>query len=72
MYVYVAIVPLRYEVMAVAETEDQAVGLATARALQFLEEAGAVTPETDTAEKVRDYFGVSITALAVGTAKVMG
>lgn len=72
MHVYVAIVPLRYEIMAVAESPDEAIELASAKALQFLRESNAVTMDTNTASKVAEYFGVNVTQIKLGTAVVMG
>lgn len=68
MIVYVATIPLKYEVIAVAETEAQAIDLATRKAHEFLKDAFVLTDETDTPQKIGEYFGVAVTRIAVGTA----
>jgi hypothetical protein len=70
--VYVAIVPLKYEVMAVADTAHAAVRIACRRALKQLREADAVYPETSTINKIRDFFAVSAQRVMIGTAVIVG
>ena len=69
--VFVATVDTRYEVMAVAATEDEAVRLASEHAYQWLQARGALGRE-DTPAMVADYFGVRVTAVTVGTAVFVG
>jgi len=67
----VAFVDTRYEVMAVAETEAEAIRLACERALQFLTDRDAVVVGrfgTDSVDKIREYFGVIARPVQVGTA----
>jgi len=70
--VWVATVPLKYEVMAVASTEDAAIELACKHALRRLREADAVYPDTNTWRKIREYWGVYATKVTVGTAVLTG
>jgi hypothetical protein len=66
--VYVAIVDTRHEIMAVAVTEADAIRIACEKALEWLESQGAVSEDTNTVEKIADYFGVSATKLAMNSA----
>jgi hypothetical protein len=70
--VYVAIVPTHYEIIGVADTEAGAIRAACEKALSYLTEAGAVCSDTETAEKIAEYFGVSATRLDMGTAAFIG
>ncbi|HJT92948.1 MAG TPA: hypothetical protein VJ777_13530 [Mycobacterium sp.] len=72
MKVYVAIVELKYDVLAVAYSKSEAVQLACLKAFDFLKKAGAITDETDTPEKVRAWFGVTVTGCEVGQAAMVG
>lgn len=67
--VYVAEIDTSYSVIAVAETEQDAIDLVSRKALSFLRSAKAITSSTNTAKKVADYFGVNVTRIAVGTAE---
>ena len=70
--VYVALVDTRYQIMSVATTESEAIRVACAKALVYLTEAGAVSTDTDSVEKIADYFGVGATKLTIGTADFVG
>ena len=65
MKVYVATIPLYYEVMAVAATEAAAIQKVSEKAYEDLSDCGQTDSETDTPDKVADYFGVTVTALTV-------
>jgi hypothetical protein len=64
--VFVATVETRYEVVAVGETEDQA--RPAELALKYLDKTVGLDDDTDTVEKVADYFGINVTKVNVGTA----
>ena len=70
--VFVATIDTRYEAMAVADTEDEAVRLVSEHAYRWLKATGALYPQTDSPEKVADYFGVTVTAVTVGAAVFVG
>ena len=73
--VYVATIPLKYEVIAVAATKDEAIRLVGNLALKRLREAykpRPVDPEVNTAKKIVEYHGVQLTKLEVGTAATVG
>lgn len=70
--VYVALIELKYSVIAVAASEAEAVKLVSEKAHQFLKNADALYPETETPELIVDYFGVSVTRIKVGTAEYVG
>jgi hypothetical protein len=70
--VYVATVDTRYEIMAVATTEADAIRIACEKALEWLKAQDAVSDETDTVEKIADYFGVFATKLAMNSAAIVG
>lgn len=73
MNVYVAVVETRYEVMAVARTADDAIRIASERALQFLRDNDAVIDGvTDTVEGVAEYFGVYANEIEIGAAILVG
>lgn len=73
MKVYVAVVETRYEVMAVAQTAKDAIRIASERALQFLHDNDAVREgQTDTVERVAEYFGVYAQEIEVGSAVLFG
>ena len=69
--VHVAIIPMHYEVIAVARTEDEAIRLAGERAIRFLREGQFGPPgENYSVEEVVDYFGVRTAKLDVGSAQL--
>lgn len=68
MKLFVATIETRYEVMAVAETADEAERLASEKAFDFLQGGRLVF---DSPEEVIDYFGVNVTEIELGTAKVV-
>ena len=70
--VYVATVDTRYAIIGVATTEAEAIRVAAEKALAYLTDMGAVGPDTDTPEKIADYFGINTTKLAMGTADFVG
>jgi hypothetical protein len=72
MMVYVATIATRYEIVAAADTAEGAVRLACEYALRWLIAEGAVSSDTDTADKVADYFGVTVTRVALNTAALAG
>jgi len=72
MKVYVATVPTKYETMAVALTEAEAVRLASEWAYQYLSDVGAKTYHTDTPQKVLDYLGSNVTEVELGSATFAG
>lgn len=67
--VYVATVDLKYEVMAVGRTEDEARQLAAREALKDLRywaKPYKVDPEVNTVAKIIDYYGINVTKVPVG------
>lgn len=71
--VYVATVPTYYEIMAVARTADDAIRIASAKAVEYLRSCDAViVGETDTPEGVADYYGVHADEVEIGTAVMVG
>ena len=72
MKVYVATIPTRYETMAVALTEVEARRIAAEHAYNFLKEVDATTDDTDSPEKVLDYFGSCVTEVEIGSANFVG
>lgn len=71
MMVYVAFVNTKYEVMAVATTAEEAVQLASKKALEFLRGHDAPSSETDNIAKITEYFGVYAVPVEVGTAVLL-
>lgn len=72
MKVYIATVDTNYETIAVANTEADAIRLAAQRAWEFLRDANALYPDTETPEKVAEYFGIYAMEIEVGTAILRG
>ena len=72
MKVYVATIQTRYETMAVALTEDEARRIASEYAHKFLSDVDALTDETNTPEKVLDFFGSCVTEVEIGSANFVG
>lgn len=70
--VYVATVDLKYEVMGVGNTEEEAIKVAARRALKELRAADAVYPETNTVAKIIEYFGVFATKVTIGDTAIVG
>ena len=70
--VYVTTVPLKYEVMAVALTEKESRRLAGQFALKRLREYDAISPDTNTAAKILDYFACNTTRVEIGSACLEG
>jgi hypothetical protein len=66
--IYVATIPLKYEVMACATTESEAMSLAAKFAYNHLMEIGAIIESTETPEKLLEYFGCCVTELDIGSA----
>jgi len=67
--VFVAVVQTKYEVMAVADTEDKARSLAAEQAYWFLKENG-VLGSLKTVDDVAEWFGVNVTEVAMNTAVI--
>lgn len=65
MKVYVATIPLYYEVMAVATTEAAAIQKVSEKAYEDLSDCGQTDSNTDSPAKVADYFGVNITVVTI-------
>ena len=55
-------------VVALADTEEEAITLAAHKALQFLVNQEATTAYTDTVEKIIDFFGVTAVHIVPGSA----
>ena len=72
MKVFVATIPTRYETMAVALTEVEARRIAAEYAHKFLSDVDALMDETETPEKVLDYFGCCVTEVEIGSANFVG
>lgn len=70
--VYVVIVNTAYEVVGVGTTEEQAITTACRFAYRWLRDSGALTRDTDTLAKVREFFGVTATRVTVGKATFAG
>lgn len=73
--VWVAIVPMKYEVMAVGTTAEQAVDLACRKALLHLRgywKPEPVPADCNTAKKIAEYFGVWAQRIDVGSAVMYG
>ncbi len=71
--VWVARVDTRYEVVAVARTEREAIEQACHRALKYLRDGHAtVEGETDTVERIEEYFGVWAQEIPLGGAALWG
>lgn len=68
MKVFVATIPTRYEVIACATTEEEALSLAAKFAYNHLLEIGAIIEATETPEKLLEYFGRHVTELEIGSA----
>jgi hypothetical protein len=66
MKVYVAAIPLKYEVIAVASTEATAIEMASRKAFADLKKAKQIHSEINTPARLADYFGVNVTAVTVG------
>lgn len=66
MVIFVAIIPTKYEIMAVGSTEEHARNLAAVKALEYLTEVGV---HYDSPEHVLEYLGCSVTEIELGTAK---
>lgn len=67
--VYVATVDTRYEIVAVAETEAEAIQVAATKALEYMRSWDAITPgENDTVEGIIEWFGIGATRVEMGTA----
>jgi hypothetical protein len=66
MRVYVATIPTKYEIVAVATTESDARYLAAEHAKTYLADVGI---HYDNADKVLEYFGCCVTEIEIGTAK---
>ncbi|QGJ90221.1 hypothetical protein PBI_SHEAKEIRA_75 [Mycobacterium phage SheaKeira] len=71
MILFVATVDTRYQTMAVAKTADKAIELAVARAQEYLGETGHLMAKATQQEFV-EYFGVNVTEIELGTAKLVG
>ncbi len=73
MKVWIARVDTRYEVVAVGESERDAIRIACEKALAFLSQNNAVVPgETDTVDGIEEYFGVWAQEIEVGSAALWG
>lgn len=72
MKVYVAIVRTKYEIMGVAQTADDAIRIASEKALEYLRSCDYVDDETDTPEGVAEYYGVHADEVEIGTAVMVG
>ena len=70
--VFVATVPLRYEIVAVAYVKEVAEYEACRAAYKFLKDANALTPETNSIPKIERYFGVRVTEVPIGGANIEG
>lgn len=70
--VWVATVDTYYRVTAVAESQDEAVRLAATGALRYLRGAGTESVDTDSVEKIIDWFGVTAQAIVIGAAALEG
>ena len=71
--VWVARVDTRYEVVAVAGTESEAVEQACRGALKFLRRNNAtVKGQTDTIKGIEDYFGVWAQEIPLGGSAIWG
>ncbi len=60
MKVFVATIPLYYEVIAVADSKEKAIRLASQQAYENLVAAGVTNEDTDTPRKVAEYHGVKV------------
>jgi hypothetical protein len=69
MKVFVAVVPMKYEVMAVADTEEKARRLAASEAFHFLKENGRLG-DIKTLKDVAEWYGVNVTEVEMNTAIV--
>lgn len=65
MTIFVVTIPTKYEIIAVAASQEDALYLAVAKVLDYLAEMG--TPY-DRPESVLDYFGCHVTEIEIGTA----
>jgi predicted RNase H-like HicB family nuclease len=70
--IWVAQVPLAYEVLAAGHTRQEAVDAAAKFAARWLKDRGAEEHEDGpwTAERVKDYFGVNATLVPIGGATI--
>ncbi|QBJ00260.1 hypothetical protein SEA_PHARAOH_72 [Mycobacterium phage Pharaoh] len=68
MKVFVATIETRYETMAVAETEAEAIRLAGEKAVEFLK---TTSSPIRTSQEAIDYLGVTVTEVAVGSAVII-
>lgn len=71
MTVWVATVPLKYEIMAVAASQREAIMLASKKALVSLRESAKPFPvdaDVNTWKKIEEYFGVFAVEVEVGSA----
>jgi hypothetical protein len=72
MKVFVATIDTYYQAMAVASDMNEAKRLVCERALEYLTAVDAVDEGvTDTVERIEEYFGVAITEIEVGTARLV-
>jgi hypothetical protein len=67
MKVFVATIPLYYEVIAVADSKEKAIRLASVAAHKDLVQSGSITEDTDTPRKVAEYFGVKVYAMEMNS-----
>ncbi|UJD20914.1 hypothetical protein SEA_ZIMMER_76 [Mycobacterium phage Zimmer] len=70
MKLFIATVDTRYQAMSVAETAEEATRLAVVCAQEFLAETGHIMA-TATHEEFVEYFGVNVTELELGSAKLV-
>ena len=68
---FIAIVELKYEVIAVADSADKAQKLACSKALKELRANGCISTENNTMQKIIDYYGCNVTSLDLNTAGLL-
>jgi hypothetical protein len=70
---YVCIVPLAYEIMSLAASEEEAINLAASKAAEYLTKQGLVyesTGKPHTADTIVEFFGTRTYEIKTGTAIV--
>lgn len=69
---FVAVIELDYEIIAIGATPETAVAAASVDAWKFLRKAEALTPKTDTPDKIVEHFGFRVITLGIGAAGILG
>jgi hypothetical protein len=70
---YVCIIPLAYEIMSLAASEEEAINLAASKAAEYLNKQGLVyeaTGKPHTAESIVEFFGTRTYEIKTKTAIV--